>query len=94
MEEKTTFVDETDYKRLWKYELDKIKALEAQIQNLNDEIDRWQHEVENLNDAANKLEAQIEERDRKLTEANNVIQYQRGELSAFRYCVENWGVGG
>ena len=94
MENTTNFVDETDYKSLWKYELGKIRELEAKIQKLNDEIERGEHEISNLNTAADKLEAQIEERDKKLREAADMIQYQRGELAAFRYCVENWGVGG
>lgn len=93
MEEKTTFVDETDYKMLWEYQLKRYAELEEQMRRKNDEIESWQREVENLNSAADKLEATIERKDKQIRDMGNLIQRLNGELTAFRFCVTNWGVG-
>ena len=93
MENTTNFVDETDYKMLWEYQLKRYAEQEEQIQKLNDEIERWQREVETLNDAASKLEATIEKKDKRMSEMNDVIQRLNGELTAFRFVICNLGVG-
>lgn len=93
MENTTTFVDETDYKMLWEYQLKRYAELEEQIQKLNDEIESWQREVETLNDAASKLEATIDGQDAQIRDMSKLIERLNGELTAFRFCVTNWGVG-
>ncbi len=93
MENTTNFVDETDYKMLWEYQLKRYAELEEQLQMKNDEIERWQREVETLNDAASKLEATIEKKDKRMSEMNDVIQRLNGELTAFRFVICNLGVG-
>lgn len=93
MENTTNYIDETDYKLAWKCEYETNQRLQEKIAQLNGEIESWQREVENLNSAADKLEATIERKDKQIRDMGDLIQRLNGELTAFRFCVTNWGVG-
>jgi len=93
MENTTNFIDETDYKLAWKFENGENARLREKVHALEAEIESWQREVKSLNSAADKLEATIEQKDKQIRDMGDLINRLNGELTAFRFCVTNWGVG-
>ncbi len=93
MERTTNFINETDYKKAWEWERDENARLREKVHSLEAEIESWKREVSNLNSAADKLEATIERKDKQIRDMGDLINRLNGELTAFRFCVTNWGVG-
>ena len=93
MESTTNFIDETDYKKAWEWECDENARLREKVHSLEAEVEGWQREVSNLNSAADKLEATIDWQDAQIRDMSKLIERLNGELTAFRFCVTNWGVG-
>lgn len=91
MEDKKTFVEETDYKALWKYSYDKCEELKETNSALTDKVEDLEKKVADL---TRELEDERERLAGCRTYYDKQVTQFTAMLDAFKYCIRYGGVGG
>lgn len=86
MEEAKKFVDETDYKGLWKYSYDKCEHLTEENSDLLDKIEDMEREFA-------EMRRELQDRDDEIRRLEERVVNLLGQVDAHKYAIRYCMVG-